>query len=95
MIFFAVLYRYSDDYDMFIIGLVLVCIYTAYQFPRKFFKRLKANGWKYVPLPKWRGNYEEVYAFLADNGLQDAGYSPSRRTATTDRASILDTRNAD
>ena len=78
MDFFAVLYRsHSPEEELFmlVIGLVIACIYAAYQSLRKFFKRLKANGWKYVPLPKWRGNYEEVYAYLADNGMEDVTYS--------------------
>lgn len=76
MDFFAILSSQHIRIEFMILMVVIACIYTAYQFLRKFFKRLKANGWKYVPLPKWRGDHEEVCAFLADNGMQDAGYSP-------------------
>ena len=71
-----ILYDWDLEIFEFLVIFVLALLYTGFVGLRRKYKRFKKNGWKHVPLPKWRGELAEVRAYLEEGGMQNFGYSP-------------------
>jgi hypothetical protein len=71
-----ILYDWDLEILEFLVIFVLALLYTGFVWLRRKYKRLKKNGWKHVPLPKWRGELAEVRAYLEEGGMQNVRYSP-------------------